>query len=240
MKTTFQLSLTCAALLATAGCVTTGLSHTERPGVTYPNYILSLRPHHADSARPKLKPPLHLAVAQVGESAPPQSFLGKLEAEPLIVKSAVGLPVPGDDVGPGSRNSKPTESNDYSAKIESLCRLAQSVGADYVFIFGGNIDSWQDGNALKFLDFTIVGGAIVPSTKIHIEARAAGALLDAATGEPVLLVSAETNSSATSPTFLADGRTDTLKSRLSGDLGTKLAAALVQKISTYQQTASSK
>jgi hypothetical protein len=240
MKTTIQLSLACAGLLVTAGCVTTGLSSAERPGVTYPNYILSLQPRQTSSGRPTLTAPLRIAVAQVGESAPPQCLLDKLESEPLIVKSAVGIPVPGEDAPFVSRNIKPNKPNDYSIKLQSLCRLAQSVGADYVFIVGGEIDSWQSGNALKFLDFTIVGGAIVPSTKIHAEVRAAGALVDAATGEAVLLVSAETKSSAVSPTFLADGKTDTVKSKLRDEMSVRLGDALLQKISAYQQTASTK
>jgi len=74
------------------GCETNGMSYREHPGVTYPNYILSLQPK---SPRWRRKNPhaIHLAVAQVGESAPAQAMLKKLEADPTLVASVVALPL---------------------------------------------------------------------------------------------------------------------------------------------------
>jgi hypothetical protein len=239
MKTATQLAITLAALLITTGCETTGLSQRERPGVTYPNYILSLQPKQSQDTRTKPVPPLRLAVAQVGEPAPAKIMLEKLEADHALVNSVVGLPVPAEeqDRNFNPRDFKQNKSENYSAEMQSLCHLAQSVGADYVFVFGGNIDSWQDGNALKVFDFTIVGAAIVPSAKIRAEGRTAGALIETATGDPVLFVNAEAKSSTTSPSYQADGRNNTLKAGLRDELTSKLADALLKRLADCNRIA---
>jgi hypothetical protein len=239
MKTATQVAIALVALLITTGCETGGLSKRERPGVTYPNYILSLQPKQSQKPRPQPVLPLRLAVAQVGEPAPAKILLEKLEANHSLVNSVVGLPVSAEeqDRSFNPRDSKQGKADNYSAKMQSICRLAQSVGADYVFIFGGNIDSWQDGNALKVLDFTIVGAAIFPSAKIRAEGRAAGALIETATGDPVLFVSAETKSSTTSPSYQADGRSNTLQARLRDELTSKLADAFLKELADSHRIA---
>jgi len=56
---------------------------------------LSLQPKSPQVAQENPPRPFILAVAQVGESAPAQAMLKKLEADPTLVASVVALPLPG-------------------------------------------------------------------------------------------------------------------------------------------------
>lgn len=223
----FSAAVTAAALLA--GCETTGLSPRESSGVTYPNYIYALQatgPAHPPAAKPVV--PIRLAVAQVGEPAPSSALLDKLAAQKALVASVSGLPLPGAVTGfPNDRGE-----HDYASQINTLCRLAQSVGARYVFLYGGDIDSWRKNNAFSILDLTLVGGTFVPGCRLNLEGKGAGVLIEAATGEPVCFVSAEAKLSAGSPDFLAGGKNTSLQAEtrdlLIDKLGDQLIARLIQ------------
>jgi hypothetical protein len=214
------------------GCGTSGLSRHERAGAGYPNYILDLQSDsHLNAAREPAVP-LHLAVAQVGELAPPTKMLGRFEAAHRVVASVTGLPLPGEmpDNGPASQDG--ARKNSFSTHVQSLRHLARATGADYVFLFGGNVDWWQQGSALSVLDLTIVGGIIVPSTRIKLEGKAAGALINVATGEPVLFVNVDRRRSAASPTFLSEGKVNSLNAALRDDLTAALSDELLRKLAT--------
>lgn len=202
-----------------AGCETVGMSSRERAGVTYPEYIFSLRPNTNAAVHRELAVPLRLAVAQVGEVAPSAAMLARLETNHSLVAFATGLPMPGM-----------AEGENASTRLQSLRRLAQAEGADYVFIFGGNIDSWRQGNELTFLNATLIGGAIVPGTSIKAQGKAAGALIEAATGEPALFASADEQKSGITPSLLADGKLDSLRAAMRDKLAVALADDLLRRI----------
>lgn len=226
MKRTIQCGAALAVLGLIAGCETTGLSRREQANVTYPSYILNLRPKASRGAPARLATPLRLAVVQVGEPSPPKAMLDRLQADSSLVASVVGLPSWNEPQGRSNHTEVVFE------QVQALCRLAQSVGADQVFIFGGNLGSWADGNALRFLDLTLVGAALVPSTRLHAEGKAAGTLIDSATCEPALLVSVDAKRSAHSPTQLADGRSETLRAALRDELIGALADELLRTLSS--------
>jgi hypothetical protein len=211
------------ALGLTTGCETTGLSRREQANVTYPNYILNLRPK-SPGAQPRLTTPLRLAVVQVGEPAPPKAMLDQLQSDHSLVTSAVGLPSWGETRGQSNHTEVVFE------QVQAICRLAQSVGASHVLIFGGNMNSWSDGNALRLFDLTLVAGVLVPSTKVVAEGKAAGTLIDTSTCEPVLLVSTDAKRSVHSPTQLADGKTETLRVALRDELTSALADELLRTL----------
>ena len=221
-----------AAVCLLAGCETTGLSAREHAGASYPNYILSLQPGGTNAPVQKPAIPIRLAIAQVGETAPPEAMLDQLAGQPTFVASVVALPLPGEPENYAyynyNRANHPGE--DYAARVKSVCSLAQAAGADYVFIFGGNIDSWQKNNSLSVLDITIIGGVIFPGSKINIEGKGAGALIESATGRPVLFVSTETKKSAGSPDMLADGKTTELRTQVRDELVRKLTGELLKKL----------
>lgn len=224
MKTNLSFAIALAALVFTTGCETPGMSRREQANVTYPSYILNLRPKPSSEAPAKIVTPLRLAVVQVGEPAPPKAMLDRLQSNGSLVASVVGLPS-------WSEGRCQTNNMELAAdKVKAVCLLAQSVGADYVFLFGGNMDSWCDGNSMRFLDLTLVGAALVPSTKIYTEGKAAGTLIDAAAREATLLVSVDAKRTAQSPTWLADGKTDTLRAALRDDLNVSLADELLRTL----------
>ena len=231
MKTSIYFAAALAVLGLATGCQTAGSTRREQANVTYPSYILNLRPKSSPGIQPKLTTPLRLAVVQTGEPTPPKVMLDKLESDPALVASAVGLPSWGETRGQTNNTELAAE------QVKAVCRLAQSVGADHVFIFGGNMDSWWDGNAMRFLDFTLVGAALVPSTKIHAEGKAAGTLIDTAACEPALLVNVDAKRSSHSPTYLADGKTDTLRAALRDELTVALADELLRTLASHKTPA---
>jgi len=237
MKILIKLGFALLTISWLAGCETTGLSPGERAGVNYPNYILSLEPRQAHSPA-KLVPPIRLAVAQVGENSPSKKMLDKLENQAGLIVSVVGLPLPGDsETGYYNRNQPAPV--DYATQVKSLCSLAQSAGADYVFLFGGNVDSWQKDNFLTVFNITIVGGFILPTTKIEMEGKAAGTLIDTATVEPVVFVSTDTEASKMVPNYLIQGKVEDMRAQLRDELVSKLTDELIKKISNANQSVTS-
>jgi hypothetical protein len=99
------------------------------------------------------------------------------------------------------------------------------------------MNTWGDGNAMRLFDFTLVGAVLVPSTRIIAEGKAAGTLIETATGEPVITASADAKRLAYSPTNLADGKTDTLRAALRDELTTALADELLRTLAGRQNLA---
>ena len=222
------VAVTTVCLLA--GCESEGLSPRETATVSYPNYILSLEsgPSGPTGAPRKIVAPIRLAVAQIGEDAPPEAMLDKLAGQKSLVASVTGLPLPADNFSPFGRFAR--QAPDYASPAKALCGLAQSAGADYVLIIGGTLDSWRHDNSLSALDATIVGGAIVPAAKINVEGRGAGTLISTATCRPVLFVSADTRTSGMSPDFLVNGKTAALDAQVRDQLAAKLTEQFLNRL----------
>jgi hypothetical protein len=234
MKTKILLltGLGFAALLA--GCGTSGLSRHEVAGGSYPNYILNLPTTNSAPDRPPLRKPIRLAVAQVGESAPPRALLNKLESNRDSIASVVGLPAPAETEHRyyAPKDNSQNKQVDFVSRVQQLCRLSKSMHADYLFICGGDMTWWNSPNLLRVFDITIVGGMVLPSTKVNVEGRAAGALVDAATCEPVLMLSTDATRSGFSPTFYIDEKTDGQRVALRDELTASLADELLKKIAS--------
>jgi hypothetical protein len=213
----------CAIGLLT-GCETTGLSRHERAGVTYPNYILALKPTvTANGVRP-VETPLRLAVAQVGESAPPRPLMDALQSSSLV-RNVVGLPAPGE----GSVRKEDANAN-YVDRVESLCNLARNAGADYLFLCGGDVSLWNDPNALTVLDLTIVGAWVIPSTRICGEGKAAGAIVDVRTKVPVLFINVESSNSRMATSQSAYSKREGLSVELRAELSQAIARELLARL----------
>jgi len=228
MKTIIKSAMAVAAVCLLAGCETTGLSPREQSGASYPNYILSLQSNGA-SAPQKPVAPIRLAVAQIGEAAPPETMLDQLAAQKALVASVTGLPLPGE-MQNNYYNSANRPAGDYGTRVKTICALARASDADYVFLFGGNIDSWRANNSLSILDLTLVGGVLVPGGRTHIEGKGAGALISASSCQPVFFVSVDEQDSAASPDYLADGRTADMRAKARDELIKKLTQELLDKL----------
>jgi hypothetical protein len=225
MKTFIQITLLTGVALIFTGCETTGLSSRERAGVSYPNYILSLQVNSNSVPAGPLKLPLKLAVAQIGEVAPPQSMIQKLTDNKSLVTSVTALPMPADE-----NNYDKDKKYDYAGNLKNVCRLAKADGADQLFLLGGNIDTWAKNNMWSFLDWTIIGAYTVPGSRVHAEGKAAGVLIDVASGEPLIFVSVDNQTSALSPDMLIDGKSLDMRSRLRDELAVSLSEALLKRL----------
>jgi len=222
-----QSTAAVAAICLLTGCESTGLSPGETSTVSYPNYVLSLQSGPPGPPQ-EIVAPIRLAVAQVGEDAPPAALLDKLAAQKTLVASVTALPLP--DAGPFPFIRPGHLEPDYASRVKAVCGLAQTAGADYVLIIGGSLDSWEQHNSLSALDITILGGTIVPGSTIHVEGRGAGTLISTATGRPVLFVSADTRTSALSPDFLVTGKTAALDAQVRDELAGKLGDQLLNHL----------
>jgi hypothetical protein len=216
-----------------AGCETTGMSPREAAGIDYPSYIATLPP--ATNQPPKMSVPVHLAVAQVGEIAPPDVMLAVLSTNKNLVASVCSLSLPGGqslntpDYYPYNRQSAPQV--DYTGNMQALLRQARASGADYLFLFGGNLDSVREQTPLVVFDITLVGGFILPGSEIRMEGKSAGTLIDVNSGAPVAFTSAEIRDSQLTPDEFADDATINLRAKVRDRLIAKLSGELLEKIS---------
>jgi|HubBroStandDraft_1064217.scaffolds.fasta_scaffold132019_2 hypothetical protein len=229
MKKIIPCAIAVTAICALTGCETTGLSPRETSGVSYPNYVLSL-PSSGTNTLTKISTPIRLALVQVGETAPPDSMIDKLAAQKTLVVSVMGLPLPGDAGNFPIYTRASAQGPDYAGRVKAICNAARTTGADYVFLFGGSMDSWQENNSLSVFDLTIVGGFLVPDVKIHIEGKGAGTLISTTTYQPIFFVDASVTSVDSSPDFLADGKTMTLRAKDRDELANKLSDQFLNKL----------
>lgn len=229
MKIIIQSAITVTAVCLFTGCDTTGLSPREAAGASYPNYVFSLQ-SGSPGQQQKVTPPIRLAVVQIGEEAPPEAMLGKLAGHTTLIASEVSLPLPSDVPGPFYVARRNFEQPDYAGRIKTLCALARTSGADFVFLFGGNLDTWQENNALSIFDTTIIGGVVFPGTKIHVEGKGAGVLISTATCQPLLFVSSEAKDSVSSPDLLVNGKAMSLQIKVRDELVNQLTDQFLTKL----------
>ncbi|WP_428937080.1 hypothetical protein [Fontivita pretiosa] len=234
-----------AAGLILAGCESSGLSIREGGAHNVSNYILALsvpepatapvagEPAATTAARPApLRPPIRLAVAQVGEVAAPQAFVKRLRERPELFDRLDILPAAAAG-GPGyyaPREPGKDPQAEARAQIEMLCRTAEKLGDDYLFIFGGNIDQATLRNGLSVLNLTIVGGFFVPSREVRAEAKATGALVDLKTRQVIELVTAQSQDTRLAAAFTDDAARLKTAQRLRDRLAEDLATELINKL----------
>ena len=241
-----RLAFASSAVLAAAGligCTSSGLSPREVRGQDYATYVYSmydpLATGSAESAgvpaaAPKqVTTPAKVAVAQLGEVAPPAAMLEALRKDQGTFTSV--QPIPGViDIGyvPGQRGT-PTE---YSARQvaaeqgQRMRRYASDVGADYLFLFGGTVDEATTSTPMTLANATIIGMWLVPSEKVQAQIRASGSLIDVKSGQVVLAVSADSNKSRISPSVAKESdRLDLLKS-MRDDVVKQLADQLSARV----------
>ena len=210
-----------SAICVLTGCETTGISPRESSGASYQSYIMSLQTGSTNAPQQVITP-IRLAVAQVGEAAPPESMIDRLAKDKSQVASVNGMPLPGD-VYYGLE--------DYPGRIKKLCNLARSTGADFVFLFGGTMDSWMENNSWSALDGTLVGGAIFPGTKIHVQGKAGGALISTTICQPIFFADADASQTRLSPDYFCDGKKVGLQATVRDQLAAKLTEQLMDKLS---------
>jgi hypothetical protein len=236
-------SLAAALSLALlAGCSSAGLSPRETQRQNYSSFVYSLydlpatEPGAQDGAPrapAKLVLPARVAVAQVGEVAPPQAFMEKLRSRPELFSRVEGISgiagsygisadevagryarrradcPPGTNyvtVGAAARQAAESEGREQvQSDVAKMQRLARDMGMDHLILVGGTIDHAVHGNALSILDLTIVGAFVVPSKQIDAKATAAGAIIDLNSGRVVLTASADASKGGLAATATQEG-----------------------------------
>lgn len=216
-----------------SGCYTTGLSMRERGSVNYSNFIYGLYDEETKGIAEniKLKKPLRLAVAQVGENAPPEAMLNALAEKKYLISKLAVIPAwneQNDHYG----NQKEFAKEEFSTRMTKMRNLAKDLGTDYMFLFGGSADYGTSANWLQFFDMTIIGGFVVPSNKIKAEGRAAGALIDVHTGRVVFVVNAHADQEERAPSFVVYDRQEDVVVRLRDQLVQKLTLNLINELAS--------
>jgi hypothetical protein len=177
----------------------------------------------AEAAQAPRRPivlPIKLAVAQLGEVSPPTAVLDRLRQETTAFAMVQPIPSITQD-----GNEKP------SAK--SMRRLARDLNADYLFVYGGTIDHAITGTPLGAANLTIIGAYVVPSEKIHAQAKVSGSLIDIAPGAAggvLLTVSADDKDWALSPFAARDSDDMTLTRKVRERAVAKLMDQFVAKV----------
>jgi hypothetical protein len=230
MKNIIQTAALLAMTCLFAGCATPVISTHEKTTGSYANYILGLQTAQVRKPAEAIVAPIHLAVAQVGEPAPAGEMLARLKADSALIASVAGLPLPAENNPQNAQAESKDQSADFAPKVKAVCNVAASVGADYVFIYGSCLDSWQEPNSLMILDATVIGAVTIPSIKINCECRAAGALIRTATAEPIFFVTVEEKRSGSSPSYLVSGKTESLRAELRDEVTRSLTRELMQKL----------
>ena len=204
-------------VLFVIGCESSGLSPREVRGRDYAGYVYSMYEPTAatpdknaaigmtatNDAAPRrpLATPARIAVAQLGEVAPPDKLMDKLRTDSAAFASVE--PVSG--VMDGPQASSPQEARDYSTRqaaqnhAERMRRYAADVGADYLFLYGGTLDRSTTSTPWVAANITIVGAFVIPSQQLDADVRAAGSLLDVRSGRAVLSVSADGHATKSAP-----------------------------------------
>ena len=237
-------------LAALAGCESSGLSPREAAGRNFSSYVYSLdTPHPAalaavdgdGSMQPgRLVAPTKLAVAQIGEVTPPTSFLNHLRGQGALFSRVEGV---SGAVGIDAEENRRRDRNDSTVTAEArareemnrIQRVARNMGMNHLLLVGGTIDQVTKENGLGVLDLTIVGAFVGPSKQLEAEAKAAGALIDLASGRVVLFASADASKSRAASSMTQNaGEIDVMKDARDQVLA-KLASEVVRQCGQHAQ-----
>lgn len=144
-------------------------------------------------ARRPFAAPAVLAVAQVGETAPPDAMLEKLRGERGLFRRVASIPAVGGDEQRYHvyRNGYAEQQDVARQQVDALRALAAATDADYLLLVGGTVDQSTGSTPLSVLNLTIVGMFLVPSEHTTAVMKASGAVIDVKTGQVVTLESAE-------------------------------------------------
>jgi rhombotail lipoprotein len=228
------------SLAALAGCESSGLSPREAGARTVSSSLHALYdvPLPAGEHRPaRLTLPTSVAVVQVGETAPPTSFLNALRARPDLFTRVEGL---SGASGIAAFRHYPNDStvtaqSEARRDVERLQQIARDMGMNHLLLVGGTIDQVTKDNNLAVLDLTIIGAFVLPSKQVEAEARASGALVDLESGRVALVASAGTSKSRGASTATQSaGKIDVLRDARDEVLE-KLAADVIKQCQSRQQ-----
>jgi hypothetical protein len=258
----FSLTGVMSAAILAGGCDSDGLSPRETQTQNYSAYTYANPPAHptvhagpttentspavvhaaprvVHSAPMVVHAPIKVAVAQIGEVAPPSVMLDTMRSNPKLFSRVDPLPGMVDlTLGDGRSTSRSgwTDPQQASDQLNRIRATAADMGMDYVLILGGTMDHSGNLTPLSVLNLTIIGAFVIPSQEFHVAGKAAGSLLDAHTGQLVFTVSAEGDQSClvpavnsnSAPMQLMESERDELVKKLSEDVINEMNAQVVK------------
>ena len=179
--------------------------------------------------------PAKIAVAQLGEVAPPAAMMDALRAHPELFRRVLSVPGTFDSpVNNGSDRpafaAPPAADAGQADVLVHMRSIAGSVGADYLLVFGGQIDHGHQDSGLELLNLTIVGAFIVPSQPIVVDGKAAGSLIDVRSGQIVMNFSAQAKGSGAAPSAFVGNVEEGAVLKNKDELVQKLTADVVAQM----------
>lgn len=239
MRRTLRLCAVGALAVVLTGCVTTGLSTRETRGQNYSTFLYALYDTQEPmdtTSHPTVKLPVKVAVAQIGEVAPPQAMLEALRKDVGLFRTVEGIPgvfelTRTDRWEPGNAPESAQDAKSRAqAQVTQMVRVAKDLGMDALFLYGGSMDYGARQTGWAVLDWTIVGGYVVPSQELKGTARASGALVDVSSGRVLFVVSAEAQQRRHAATLTVEGAQDRLLDTLREETITTLTRQLIERL----------
>ncbi len=216
-----------SVVLLFMGCNTTGLSLREGGDVNFSSVLYSLKASGKnDEIKAPLQTPMVIAVSQIGETAPLESVVETLKQSPYVSKV---ITVPGDVESFRTPYFHDTKEEKVTPQSPAIRQLAKELGADYLFIFGGNIDSGIEAGWFSLFDIATIG-LLVPSQNIYMEGTAAGVLMDVNRGNVYFIVNAKDKINTYAPLCLATSKEERLRVTMRDQLANKLGKNMVLEL----------
>ncbi len=183
--------------------------------------------------------PARLAVAQVGEAAPPDPMMSALRERKDLYASVQTVPGAASfsnsqvRTGPGPQDWRTPDVHEQArGHLNAMLRYSRDIGAEYLFVFGGTADYGTKGTALSAADLTINGAFIVPGKKTEAQLQASGTLIDVASGRVMLSVSAGESGTKRSTAI----QSEAAEARLLVELREKVTVELADSLGTGFQS----
>ena len=241
MKREFLFLIGLFLIMNCTGCfTTTGLSPRETGVTNFTDYVYYLYDEKPHMRHPRngIRRPIKLAVAQIGENAPEAIMLSQLSQQKNLIRKINAIPAGTREADYYSNGGGRESAQKMKNNMRRIRQIATDLGADYLFLFGGAIDTEINPTPLQFFDLTIIGGYILPGTRLTAEGQASGALIDVINGDILFFSHASATISKHSPSFLNPyGQNQAALAPLKEELVVKLADDFIQKLSKVESRA---
>lgn len=223
------LGLVLGIVIILSGCETTGLSVREEGNNSFSSVLYTLLDNASEGPvqNSTIKKPIKVAIAQVGEASPNALLTKEFESSEYINEMII---LPADFEGHTKYGPNAISPEQLQKRIIKMQQLAVNLGADYLFVFGGSIDTDSQYQWSSFLDLTIIGGFILPNQRIYMEGKGVGALLDARTGKPYLIVDSNSSREFAAPSFVSAGNVSKASVVMRDELVKELAKEFLQQL----------
>ena len=208
----------------------------ELGGLTYSEFVYSLPLDNETSLRQRSKMvfPMTLAVAQIGETSPQVAILAKMRSRPGLIKEIIEVPFLGEESlqskyppaleNPSRRNAV------FRERIQKALTLSKKLGADHLFMIGGQSESRTLAHPIEILDLAIVPAFAVPSKKVKVEAKMSGASISVEPGDVMFLVNAMAQAEGVTSRVYRKQKRESLSVALRSGLGESVAKKLIERL----------